>query len=70
MYLQSKIISTDAMFAIVDAVNLWNDSHFPLEDSLRNIHKLKPDGGMKGTSGGNVWGDGRISSGSGGMDRP
>ncbi|CAL8336316.1 unnamed protein product, partial [Boreogadus saida] len=27
---------------------------------------LKPDGGMKGSSGGNVWGDGRISSGSGG----
>ena len=28
---QSKIISTDVMFAIIDAVNLGKDSHFPLE---------------------------------------
>ena len=27
------------MFAIVDAGNLWHDSHFPLEDVLHNIHK-------------------------------
>ena len=26
------------MFAIVNAVNLWNDSHCPLEDLLRYIH--------------------------------
>ena len=35
---QSKIISTDIMFPIVDAFKLWNDSHFPLEGLLRNIH--------------------------------
>ena len=55
---QSKIIPpTDAMFAIVDASNLRHDSHCSLEDVLRNIHKhtLKPDRGMKVSTGDNVW---------------
>ena len=32
------------MFAIVDAVKLWHDSHFPLKDVLRITHNNAESG--------------------------
>ena len=38
---QSRNISTDAMFAIVNDGNLRPDSHCPLEEVLRNSHNTE-----------------------------